>query len=76
MSQLTVYIDDKTREKIEVAARQAEISVSQWVKNRLSTALETEWPQGYFEVLGSLDDGDLERPPGPPREDDIVRGSL
>ena len=75
MAQLTVYIDDETRRRIEVAARLAEISVSQWVKARLSNALETEWPEGYFEQLGSLQGVNLERPPQPRPEDDATRES-
>lgn len=63
MAQLTVYIDDETRLRIEVAARRADVSVSQWVKQRLTSALQTEWPTGYFEMFGTLPDGELERPP-------------
>jgi hypothetical protein len=76
MAQLTVYIDDETRQRIEVAARQAEVSISQWVKKRLSTALETEWPEGYFELLGSLRADDFESPPELRPEDDSARERL
>ena len=76
MAQLTVYIDDETRQRIEVAARQAETSVSQWVKERLSTALDTEWPKGYFDLFGSLRRVDFESPPVPRPEDDATRESL
>ena len=76
MAQLTVYIDDETRKKIEVAAARAKTSVSAWVKQRLSRALETDWPEGYFEVLGCLKDVSLERPPEPSTEADSTREPL
>lgn len=76
MAQLTVYIDDETRKKIELAAQRAETSVSQWVKARLSSALETEWPDGYFDLLGALSSVSLERPPQLRSEDDVTREAL
>lgn len=39
---------------------------SRWVTQKLAQALE-EWPEGYFQVLGSLADSDLERPAQPKR---------
>ena len=63
MGQLTVYIDDETRARIERAATEAGVSVSSWVKEKLSRCLETEWPDGYFALFGSLAESDLERPP-------------
>ena len=74
MAQLTVYIDEATRRRIEVAARRAEVSVSQWVKQRLANALETEWPDGFFDLLGSLRDVKVERPDQPDLDDDVVAG--
>ena len=76
MAQLTVYIDDETRRRIAIAAKRADTSVSQWVKERLSSALETEWPDGYFELLGSLTGVSIERPPQPRPEDDVTRESV
>jgi hypothetical protein len=74
--QLTIYLDRETRERIEQAARSAHVSVSQWVKARLRQALSNDWPAGYFELFGSLSDGDLERPPQVPGEHDVARESL
>lgn len=62
MAQLTVYLDEKTRRRIERAAREGDVSVSQWVKDKLTQALERDWPAGYFDLFGSLKDGDLVRP--------------
>ena len=73
MAQLTVYIDEETRRGIEEAARNAGMSVSRWVKERLSRELRGQWPERYFEVLGSLEDDDLERPAQPDPADDAPR---
>jgi hypothetical protein len=62
MAQLTIYLDDESIQKIGEAAARENSSVSRWVKSKLLTALETQWPSGYFDVFGSLKDVDLERP--------------
>ena len=76
MAQLTVYIDDETRRRIEIAAKRADTSVSQWVKRRLTNALQTEWPDDYFDLLGALSGTDLERPAQLRSEDDTPRESV
>src|SRR5688500_3903646 len=62
MAQLTLYVDDETRRKIESAAKEARLSVSAWVTHTLRATLEHSWPENYFQLLGSLADSDLERP--------------
>lgn len=73
MAQLTVYIDDDTRRRIEIAAKNAKASVSQWVKEKLREALESSWPTNYFELFGSLRGSDLQRPAQPRPKDDLPR---
>ena len=73
MAQLTVYIDEQTRKKIEIAAKNANASVSQWVKARLTEALEHTWPEKYFDLFGALGDSDLQRPAELRPEDDAPR---
>jgi hypothetical protein len=76
VAQLTVYIDETTRKKIEQAARAAKSSVSQWVKNKLTQAIECDWPADYFSVFGSLSADDLESPESLTFEGDHPRESL
>ena len=73
MSQLTVYIDEETRKKIESASKRANLSVSKWVKLKLTHAVENEWPEGYFELFGRLGDSGLSRPVELELEDDLPR---
>lgn len=77
MAQLTIYIDDETRRGIEQAARASGMSVSGWVKERLTRSLRSEWPEGYFEnVIGSLADDDIQRPEALPESLDVPREEL
>jgi len=76
MSQLTLYVDEETRRRIERAARQANLSVSRWVVRTISQSLELTWPPAYFELIGSLDDDDLRRPPQGRLSDDHFREDL
>jgi len=63
MSQLNAYIDHNTLKKIELAAKIEHISISRWVRNKLTKALEHKWPKNYETVFGALSDTNLERPP-------------
>lgn len=76
MAQLTLYVDEETRRKIEEAARQANLSVSRWVVTTLVRSLALTWPQGYFELFGSLRSGDLERPEQGNFEEDSPREEM
>jgi hypothetical protein len=76
MAQLTIYIDNDCRKRIASAARQAGTSMSRWVTGKLTQALKDEWPEGYFQVLGSLRDTDLARPPQPVLRHDSRRRRL
>lgn len=63
MAQITIYMDDQTLGKIELAARRAHESISKWVKKHLVGVLESNWPAGYFDLFGSLANEVFERPP-------------
>jgi len=76
MAQLTVYIDDETLAKVERSARMANISISRWVREKLSEIVATEWPDGFFDLFGSLSEGDLDRPAQPAANTDLPRESL
>ena len=76
MAQLTIYIDDETLNKVEKSAKLAKVSVSRWVRDRLSSIIEAEWPEGYFELFGSLSTEDFERPEQPVLGSDAPREPL
>ena len=76
MAQITLYIDEGTLKKIEMAAKREHQSISQWVKNRILKTFTSAWPENYFKVLGSLKNEDLSRPPQPPLKNDVPRKIL
>jgi hypothetical protein len=65
MAQLTIYLDEKTLRKVRNAAKLGQLSVSQWARKKLISAIEKDWPEDYFSVFGSLKDTDIDRPPQP-----------
>ncbi len=76
MAQLTIYVDENTRSRVEDAARAAGVSVSKWVKQQLEVALADRWPADYFNLFGSLADTDLPAPDELCFEQDTPRESL
>ena len=63
MAQITIYMDEGTLKKIEVAARKEHDSISKWVKKRLVKSLQGGWPEGFFDLFGALrDDDSFKRP--------------
>ncbi|MDP4610470.1 MAG: hypothetical protein NWT02_04730 [Opitutales bacterium] len=63
MAQLTIYIDEKTQAKAKQAAKRANRSLSSWACEQLSAAAEEgqSWPEGYFELFGSVQDPSFSR---------------
>ena len=56
MPQISLYIDNDTLKKIEKAADQEHISISKWVGNRIKNSINNEYPTGYFNLFGSVND--------------------
>lgn len=76
MAQLTVYVDGQTFKKITLAAKKEHVSISRWVKSRLSKSLTDTWPEHYFELFGAASDCTFERPDQGSFEQDIPRAKL
>ena len=76
MPQLSLYVDADLLKKIESAAKMADTSISRWVRDSLVGAMSETWPQGYFDVFGSLAETDLARPPQGQLDDDVAREAL
>ena len=62
MPQLTIYLDEETEEKAREAAQRAGFSLSRWAREKLSAAADVgkTWPEGYFDLFGSIDDPGFE----------------
>ena len=69
MPQLTIYLDKKSGQIIELAAHRASQSVSRWARDKLVLAAGApDWPDGYPDLLGQLNDPTFHAPPELPAE--------
>ena len=56
MPQLSLYIDEETLRRVEIAARLESVSISKYVVRKLNETLSSLWPQGYETFFGSIRD--------------------
>ena len=61
MPKVSVRMDDDIYEKLKVKAKELESSISEIIRHRLSEYLNG-WPQGFFDLFGSLKDCPIEVP--------------
>ena len=62
MPQVSLYFDSQLAQVISEKANKNHLSVSRYVSNILYQHIGDEWPDQFLAVLGSLSDGDLQRP--------------
>lgn len=62
MPQLSLYIDKEVLQKITKAAKNEKVSVSKWVSAKLRIILNNSWPEGYFDLFGSIHDDTFTNP--------------
>ncbi|MCW7490914.1 toxin-antitoxin system, antitoxin component [Leptospira meyeri] len=73
MPQLSLYLDQDTLKKIELAAKKEKVSISQWVKGKLQNSFEKKWPDNFFQLYGSIDDKSFDKPDSLSFKDDSKR---
>ncbi len=56
MPQISLYIDKDTLTKIEKAANKEKISISKWVGKNIKKVIKEDYPQGFFDLFGSIAD--------------------
>ncbi|HPA63120.1 MAG TPA: toxin-antitoxin system, antitoxin component [Spirochaetota bacterium] len=56
MPQISLYIDSDTLKKVEKAATREHLSISKWVGNKIKSAITDEYPNGYFDLFGAMND--------------------
>ena len=56
MPQLSLYIDEKTLNKISLAAKIENLSISKFVVRKLNESMHDSWPENYGEIYGSISD--------------------
>jgi hypothetical protein len=62
MPQLSLYLDQETLKKIELAAKKEKVSISHWVKSKLQSSFDKKWPDNFFQLYGSIKDESLNKP--------------
>ena len=62
MPQLHCHVKDELAERLQKKAEQAHLSVSRYLALLVERELESEWPEGYFELFGSWQGEPLKRP--------------
>ncbi len=56
MAQITLYVDEPTRERLRLAAAQTEMSQSRYVAELIRRATQDDWPDEVRALAGSLRD--------------------
>jgi hypothetical protein len=56
MSQLTLYLDAETEEKLKAAAKAAGVSQSRWVADLIREKTATRWPESVARLAGAWTD--------------------
>lgn len=56
MSQITLYLDDDSQEKMKEAARAAGVSQSRWVVDLIRARTAQAWPSSVVDLAGSWAD--------------------
>jgi hypothetical protein len=65
MPQVSLYIDEETLKRIEIAAKTEHLSLSKYVSLKLRGSLADQWPERYGELFGSITDTSFAaEPPG------------
>jgi len=63
MPQISLYIDEDTIKELKNAAKMQHISLSKWVCTAIKMLLkESDLPEGYFELFGSIKDDSFKKP--------------
>ena len=58
MPQVSMYIDRILYFEIKSIAEKKNVSLSKYVSDVLRKDIENSWPEGYFDLVGSLKDDD------------------
>ena len=56
MPQLSLYIDEETLRKLEIAAKLENLSTSRYVVRKLNETMNSSWPENYEQLFGSIQD--------------------
>ena len=76
MPQISLYIDEKTLKKVEIAAKKKHLSISKWVAEQIRSKLDPIYPSDYEKLFGSIKDHTFVKPETPHFENDAKRAEF
>jgi len=76
MPQISLYVDEKTLQQIENAAKSEKKSISKWVSSKLKSSLQNRWPEGYFNLFGGIKDDTFTEPEDLPENKNLEREQI
>ncbi|MDX9802111.1 MAG: toxin-antitoxin system, antitoxin component [Spirochaetia bacterium] len=76
MPQLSLYIDEITLRKIELAARIEKTSISRLVVKKLNESFQDKWPENFDKLFGSVNDKNFDIPDELAYDSDLKREEL
>lgn len=53
MGQVTIYLDNEIENKLKMAAKSSNLSVSKWIATIIKEKITTEWPEDVVKLAGS-----------------------
>ncbi|MBF0546392.1 MAG: toxin-antitoxin system, antitoxin component [Candidatus Riflebacteria bacterium] len=62
MPQVSLYIDQETLIKIEQLAHKQGTSISKWVGNNIKKLIRNDYPDGFFQLFGAINDESINKP--------------
>ncbi|MCL1905134.1 MAG: hypothetical protein FWG19_03310 [Methanomassiliicoccaceae archaeon] len=76
MAQLSMYMETDLYEKVKARAKEKGMSFSGYVSSVLVERLAVSWPEGYFDLIGSITDETFQAPEELPPSLDAKREKL
>jgi hypothetical protein len=73
MPQLSLYIDENTLKKIELAAKIEKTSISKLVVKKLNESFKDKWPENFEKLFGSVTDKTFDVPERMSSKNDLKR---
>jgi len=73
MPQVSLYIDHSLYKEVQSIAKNRGASLSSFVSDVLKGYIDDSWPEGYFELFGSMSDDPIVEPEDLPASLDSKR---
>lgn len=62
LPKISVYIDEKTLQKVEIAAQRQGVSISRWVIEQIKAKVDSVYPANFADLFGSIRDETFREP--------------